>query len=250
MVGPLAYEIVDFYGQNVKENAQRFVPIDTQATWLSIHTGDAGGGGINGGPVPDGPPVVVGDGWSIDIGPTTYYAPFLEWGTVHMAPRPFMLPALGLVEQPFVLSMFDLAKLADQFNTLGKASESPSVRSMLNQVRSGLYTTAKFMGDINAIVPGTPFGGRSALYGSARLLGDVNSVIGGTVRSRISRRMAGRVTGRLAGVGSASLSASATYSGLPGGSGGVRIYNRISGRVLSSGLASRGGSLYNFPRLP
>ena len=33
------------------------------------------------------------DGLTAVIGPTTYYAPFLEYGTYKMPPRPFMEPA-------------------------------------------------------------------------------------------------------------------------------------------------------------
>lgn len=236
MTGPLAYAIVNFYGQEVKENARRFVPIDTQATWESIHTGSAGGGGPMGGPTPDGPPVVVGDGWSLDIGPTTYYSPWLEWGTVMMSPRPFMIPAISIAEPEFIMSMTELARLADQFNDLGKAGRDASVRGMLSQFRGAMYTTAKAMGDVNAFVGRNVFGGwRSILYGSARTLGDVNALMSQTVGTRVSRRLSGRVTGRLAGYGSASLSWSASYSDFPGGPAGHRIYNRIAGRVMAGG---------------
>lgn len=250
LTGPMAYHIVNFYGQNIKENARRFVPVDTQATLDSIHTGAGSGGGPMGGPTSDGPPVIMGDGWTIDIGPTTYYARWLEFGTVVMSPRPFMLPAIDMAEAPFYASMQMLARLPDQFSDLGKAGKDPNVKSMLSQFRGSMYTAAKAAGDINAIVGRNVFGGwRSILYSGARGLGDVNAIMKGAVSTRISRRLSGRVTGHLAGYGSASLSWSASYSDFPGGSGGHRIYNRIAGRVLSGGVGG-GVGLTSFGALP
>ena len=256
VVGPLSYRVVDFYGQLTKENGRRFAPFDTGAMHDSIHTGDAGGGGPEGGPTPDGPPVIWGDGWTIDIGPTTYYARWVHNGTVLMAPRPFMVRAIDITERPFVASMTDVALVADQLGNFGKAATDPGVQSLIGQVRGLLYTSAKAMGDVNALVGRNIFGGwRSSLYFAARGLGDVNAIMSATVSSRVSRRMSGRVTGRLAGVGSATLSWGATYSDFPGGSGGHRIYQRVAGRVLSGGIfgGGRGGSqvgLTRFGRLP
>lgn len=256
VTGPLAYHMVDFFGQNIKENARRFVPVDSGATLQSIHAGDAGGGGPEGGPTPDGKPVAMGDGWSIEVGPTTYYARWLEFGTVKMSPRPFMIPAISIVEPAFISAMHDLAGLADQFNTLGQAGQDQQVGNLLGQVRGLLYTSAKAAGDVNAFFGRDITGGtRSGLYTMAQLLGDVNSISKGAVGARVSRRLSGRVTGRLAGVGSASIFGSATYSGSPGGDAGLRIYNRVAGRALSTGVfsGSRGGSqvgLTRFGRLP
>ena len=47
-------------------------------------------------------------GLAASIGPTTSYAPYLESGTRHMSPRPFMGPALDAVEPSFTAAMGQL----------------------------------------------------------------------------------------------------------------------------------------------
>lgn len=61
---------------DIVATAQMFVPVDTSATKNSIHA------------------VPVDGGLGADIGPTTHYAPYLEYGTVKMAAHAFMGPAL------------------------------------------------------------------------------------------------------------------------------------------------------------
>lgn len=238
-VGPLTFHVVDFHATVMKENAQRIVPVDTGELLQSIHKGDAGGGEAN---PQDGMPVAVGDGWQIDIGPSADHGRFVEFGTVYMFPRPYMIPASDMTEPAFLESMFQVASLVDEWNPMSKISE-PNFRSMISGMRSKLYSTGKFAGDINAIAGRSIFPGRSGIYGSARILGDVNSIMSSTINSRIQRRLSGRVTGHLAGLGSATLFAEKTYSTTPGGSGGQRIYNRLAGRVLSrgAGIGSSGG---------
>ena len=47
-------------------------------------------------------------GLAASIGPTTSYAPYLEFGTRCMSPRPFMGPALAAVEPSFTAAMEQL----------------------------------------------------------------------------------------------------------------------------------------------
>lgn len=48
----------------------------------------------------------------VEIGPTTYYAPFVENGTSRMAPKPFMGPAADRNEDAFVRAMEIIAEEA------------------------------------------------------------------------------------------------------------------------------------------
>ncbi len=63
---------------DIVATAQRFVPVDTGATKNSIYATFAGNAAYA----------------QADIGPTTAYAPHLEYGTVRMAAHAFMGPAL------------------------------------------------------------------------------------------------------------------------------------------------------------
>lgn len=62
--------------EDIVATAQTFVPVDTAATKNSIYAEYSDGG------------------LQADVGPTTEYAPYLEYGTVNMAPHAFMGPAL------------------------------------------------------------------------------------------------------------------------------------------------------------
>lgn len=73
---PLAAAAVAKTANDIVATAQTFVPVDTGATKGSIY------------------PEYADGGLQADIGPTTHYAPFLEYGTVNMAPYAFMGPAL------------------------------------------------------------------------------------------------------------------------------------------------------------
>ncbi|MCD8208548.1 MAG: HK97 gp10 family phage protein [Bacteroidales bacterium] len=48
------------------------------------------------------------DGLTATVGPTTYYSPYLEWGTRYMSAQPFVGPAFDVEE---VLFLNDLRKL-------------------------------------------------------------------------------------------------------------------------------------------
>jgi HK97 gp10 family phage protein len=67
-------DLVELVARNVEKRAKDVVPVDTGATKSSIF--------------------VDRKGLSATVGPTTEYAPFLEFGTVHMSARAFMTPSL------------------------------------------------------------------------------------------------------------------------------------------------------------
>lgn len=77
-----ASQVVRASALRVVATAQQFVPVDTGATKSSIFAQAAGGGAMASGTT------------DVTIGPTTSYAPYLEWGTSRMAPFAFMGPAL------------------------------------------------------------------------------------------------------------------------------------------------------------
>lgn len=84
-----ASQVVRRVASNIVAISQREVPVDTAATKNSITAVGPGGG-----------PLTKGD-LVAEIGPSTWYAPLLEYGTVKMAPRPFMGPALDSQQQIF-----------------------------------------------------------------------------------------------------------------------------------------------------
>lgn len=76
--------------QDIVGTAQQLVPVDTSATKNSI--------GVDYGP----------DGLSAEIGPTTSYAFWLEFGTTKMAPHAFMGPAMDRHTPDFVKGLEEL----------------------------------------------------------------------------------------------------------------------------------------------
>jgi HK97 gp10 family phage protein len=172
------------------------------------------------------------DSVGMEAGPTTFYAPFLEFGTIKAKPFPFMIPALDFYTPSWLAYCLDVAGLADNFKWPSPDYASHErVRSGFSQIRSLLYTSAKALGDV-AVLGGreiiSPV--RASLYAGARALGDISAVTGGTVGSRISRRLVGRITASGLGVGRVSMFGGNTYSSQVGGTAGPRIYSRIAGR--------------------
>ncbi len=228
----LAPQVVDFYADVVVHNARQFVRKKTWATHDSISKGE--GVFVSG---------FNNKSFDAEIFASTPQARFLEWGTVNMPAYPFMIPAIDMVEKDFIRAFVDIAKIADQLSTRvslqGDVGRDARVRNPISRLRSGLYSASKFLGDI-AVFGGV--GGlsplRSNLLSMARLLGDVNASMTGAIGMRVSHRLRGRAVGRLAGFGSASLTASRSYTG--SFTGGQRVYNRFVGR-LSSPVITLGG---------
>ncbi len=79
----LVESVVNKTGFDIVRLAQNRVPVDTGATKNSIRSRTI-------------------SRFTRRIGPTTLYAIFLEFGTLRMVARPFMVPALEGVRQPFL----------------------------------------------------------------------------------------------------------------------------------------------------
>jgi HK97 gp10 family phage protein len=241
-----APEMMNVVGDLGVEEARQLVPYDTGATHDSI--------GIIGGSSKYGNwPRMAGEyQYFVELGPETFYAPFLEYGTVYMTPRPFMLPALDLMEVALVASVQAIIAavvdgegggLSGSSNAMRVLSD-PRVRNPFSSLRSFLYSSSKALGDVSVLGGRSLFGPlRASMYSLARGLGDLGSIMNRTVNTRISNRLSGRVTGRLVGFGSATLSYGRTYSAFPGGASGHRVYQRFVGSHASlRGVTSMGAS--------
>lgn len=79
----------------IEGTAKSFVPVDTGATKNSIGT--------------DFPNYGIEHAFEAAIGPTTAWAPYLEYGTSKMAPHAFMGPALDRHSGAFVAAAAELA---------------------------------------------------------------------------------------------------------------------------------------------
>lgn len=238
--------LLEVVGELGIETARKYVPYRSGATYESINM----------------EPGVIGKGnigeYSIRFGPTTFYSPFLEYGTIFMAPRPFMGPAGDLAEIVTIKSVIEFIKLVDS-NAGGMGFGSGSggevsqvlgdsrIRSPFTGIRTFLYSTSKFLGDV-AVFGGRELVGpvrRSALM-LGRMTGDVSSVMSGTISTRVSNRLRGRAIGHITGFGSASISFEKTYSAFPGGSSGHRIYSRVVGRYSNVGFSRINSGNFGF----
>ena len=81
---------VEIAARHVETKAKAKVPVDTGATKNSINANPAEATGFFG----------TVTAWR--VGPTTEYAPFLEFGTVYMKERPFLIPALESESPKFI----------------------------------------------------------------------------------------------------------------------------------------------------
>ena len=117
MVRQLTPQVVDFYSDIVVHNARQFVRKDTWATHDSINKD------------PGVQQAGLGH-YFADMGPTTFYARFLEFGTIKMPAYPFMIPAIDSVEKDYIAAFVQIAKIPDQMaNTVkltGPFARSPA----------------------------------------------------------------------------------------------------------------------------
>lgn len=217
--------------------ARELVPWDTGATSWSIHA--------------DAVRELFPGVFVTAYGPTTFYSPFLEWGTVFMPPRPFMYPSADQVAPAFIMAMMELAKVVDKHSrsslnapgAAGRILSDPAVQSHFTGLRSFLYSHSKYLGDI-AVLGGADFINpvRSDMLKLARALGDVNSVMKGAVQTRLQTRLTGRASARIIGFGRTSIFGGGTYSANFATSGGSRVYQRLAGSFSGHTLTS-----LNFP---
>lgn len=217
--------------------ARELVPWDTGATSWSIHAD----------PVSEVLPGI----YATSFGPTTHYSPFLEWGTIFMAPRPFMFPAADQVASAFINAFFELAKVVDKHASsslsapgrAGKILSDQKVQSHFTGLRTHLYSMSKYLGDI-AVLGGhqiiNPI--RGDMLRLSRGLGDVNAAMKNAVGLRIQTRLTGRISARAIGGGRASIFGGGVYSANFATSGGSRVYQRLAGSVSGSALTN-----LNFP---
>ena len=82
-------------GHNVERRAKGKVPVKTGATRSSIHVDNRKLKELE-----------------VSIGPSTFYAPYLEFGTRYMAARPFMVPSLEEERLPFTRAAEQVLKEA------------------------------------------------------------------------------------------------------------------------------------------
>jgi len=208
--------------------------IDTQATFDSINAG------VEGSPtrLPSVKTHKPGM-YSVDVGPTTFYSRFQEFGFVHYLSgkwiqNPFMMPAADVTQPLFEQAVIQIAEIAATRTFFGGPIAGGRIGpgSHLSGVRDKLYSANKFAGDLKVI--GVNLGGfRTWSLTAARMLGDANSLMRGALAQRFTHRFTGRfVSGGLSTTRSAILSGpSSQFS-----SSAQRIYNRVSGGVLGRGL--------------
>ena len=244
-----APRMMEVVGDLGVEEARRLVPYDTGATYDSIVSKHGEQSGTFGFRVP-GSRV-----WWVEVGAQTFYAPFLEFGTINMTPRPFIGPAYDVMTAALIGSVRAIlgavlsangAGLVGGSGPAGQVIGDERVKAPFTQFRTFLYSSAKALGDISIVGGRSVFGPlRAQMYSLARLMGDVGSTMNNTLSQRITHRLQGRVTGRLVGFGSATLSGGNTYSAFVGGAGAHRIYQRIAGQH-SKHFAFGGGFISRF----
>ena len=176
---------------------------------------------------------------TVSVGPTTFYAPFIEYGLATHAgigPRPFMTHAAFSIIPGLVQAYADLAAVAAH----GAAAiiKSPRYKHPLEKYlrkwRKWLYDREKAIGNITPFSV-TGLGGlglfRTQMLGMARGLGDLNAVITRTIGMRFQRRLVGQFTGRAIGIGSRTIFINKSVN--VGFSPAQRGYNLIAGKQVS-----------------
>lgn len=232
--------VVQVAGQWIAETAKQIHEpnIDTGATRDSIDGGRAG----------STLPIVFSGGgstWAVigagdEGGASDPQALLLEIGFIHTGGQwiqfPYLFPAADSVAPAFFDGMRQVASVADQLRH-GSGRVGSGMNDTLARIRNQLYSTSKFLGDLQIFGPIPGVGGfRTGALSLARVLGDVDAVMRGAMSTRILRRVEGRFT-----AGGLSTTRSAVLSGPPSGfaGGAQRIYNRLLGGSVG-GVLRRG----------
>lgn len=218
-------------GQFATEAAKSIVPVDTSPSRDDLvtrdtihHQMDFKQGGSNSGT------------FIVRVGPTTFYAPFIEYGLgghAHIGPRPFMTDAFFRIAPHWYAAFVELGRVArgGKFS-INEPLYGSDLNAYLGKWRKWLYTREKQLGDITPLGLGPSTSAQRALaIGTARLLGDIQAYVGKTVGLRFQRRLTGKVTGRLIGFGSHTIFTNVNYRTQI--AAGPRIYNRVAGRYVT-----------------
>jgi len=174
-------------------------------------------------------------------GPTTFYAPFIEFGLAshaNIGPRPFMGHALS-ASLPFLVQAYaDLAGVA-KHGAKAVITSPPYKRDLtayLRRFRIKLYSLERALGNVAVFaplglrIPGTS-AFRSSVLGLARVIGDVQAKMSKTVGLRFQRRLTGKVTGRLIGLGSRTVFVNQISTARI--TGAERLYNVFAGKAIT-----------------
>jgi HK97 gp10 family phage protein len=89
---PIARQIVAKAALDIQGHAQQNAPVDTGTLKNSIQATQIGGNAASG-----------SISWRVVVGAD--YGMYVEWGTVHMAARPFFRPAIDAVRPAFLQAM-------------------------------------------------------------------------------------------------------------------------------------------------
>jgi len=233
----LAYQVTELAGELVRDSAIADRPWKDKTTDTRVSM--------------EGDPIMETSGDSIiaNMGPTTIYSRFLEFGWQKGGKFhhfPFMIPASDKHEIDFVNGLIDAVGIAlgERHGVMGAPmNQSSQMNSTISRFRGRLYKFEKAMGDI-IVITGSRYLGpaRGVMLTIAKELGDLQAIMNHSVGTRVSTRITGAVTGRALGY-TRSVSVSKTYSGYPGGgdspSVGSRVYNRVAGRATRP-LATHG----------
>jgi len=192
------------------------------------------------GPSEDGLHQTAPGRWSVDIGPETLQGRLLEFGFLNVLSGkfiqyPFMIPAADQVAPIFFEAMAAMARLGAEGFSLSPELVGQSAADVVSRLRGSLYSFSKFAGDIKVFGFGGLAGFRTVGLAAAQSLGDVESAMRGAIGRRIVVRASGRwVSGQI------QAQRTAIISGPSSGfnASAQRIFNRVSGRVIGSGLGS------------